>query len=128
MVVQETAKLTARGWIRKPRWEKNVPLKAYEDTDDRVEELYIHQKFPLVLAIKSHTVLSPEGDHGIVSPRVHYIGPVGDGYIPIPVESAIYWGPAENITTKIGAIIQVKRVIAREFDPSAEYIRTVGGG
>jgi len=70
-------------------------------------------------------VINPEGDHGIVSPRVHYIGPLGDGYISIPVESAIYWGAAENITTKIGAIIQAKRVMAREFDPSAEYIQAV---
>lgn len=128
MVLQETAKLTAKGWIRRPWWEQNVPLKAYENTEDRVEELYLYQKFPLVLAIKSHTVLSPEGDHGIVSPRVHYIGPLGDGYMSVPVESVIYWGPAENITTKIGAIIQAKRVIAREFDPSAEYIQAVGGG
>lgn len=111
MVIAKTAELLAKqGWVRKPRLEgASVQLAV-------IEEVYIHRKYPMLLAIK--TVEAHGGGSGIATGVIEAVGPLSQGTVNTFMSE---WGTGfEVIKTKQDAVRAVKG-LAANYDAKQNY-------
>jgi len=127
MVIRKTAELLAKqGWVRKPRLERGEKRRAGESgeyiTVWRIEEVYVHSFYPMMLVIVSNTT-TKGGDEiaGRVGADMQYFCVDSKGTL---WGKGLYWDRID-IKSRSGTVKQMKEIIS-EYDAAEAYKERCG--